>query len=180
MQFQNRRVEFPLDQANRMRSRQPFVKRSKRCSTETAEIEHRRASLKALSMKGTTGTQASFLELFDGFELPDEELQANSKANSPRYLHLAWAGDAETGSRVMKISTENQGEYIVDARARMPEPVEVSTQSPSNWQMVTAGASLLTGNPGPAAQVAAQAADHERQEAARVRVDDDPRRTHRP
>ncbi|WP_433006056.1 hypothetical protein [Kribbella sp. CA-294648] len=37
------------------------------------------------------------LELFDGFELPDEELEANSRANSPRYLHLAWAGDAETG-----------------------------------------------------------------------------------
>jgi adenylosuccinate lyase len=30
------------------------------------EIEHRIASLKARSVKGTTGTQASFLELFDG------------------------------------------------------------------------------------------------------------------
>jgi adenylosuccinate lyase len=30
------------------------------------EVEHRIASLKARSVKGTTGTQASFLELFDG------------------------------------------------------------------------------------------------------------------
>ncbi len=30
------------------------------------EVEHRLAALKALSMKGTTGTQASFLALFDG------------------------------------------------------------------------------------------------------------------
>jgi adenylosuccinate lyase len=33
---------------------------------DLAEIEHRIASLKARSVKGTTGTQASFLELFDG------------------------------------------------------------------------------------------------------------------
>ncbi|WP_020392447.1 hypothetical protein [Kribbella catacumbae] len=31
------------------------------------------------------------------FELPTEELAANSAVGSPRYLHLAWAGDAETG-----------------------------------------------------------------------------------
>src|SRR4029079_10223348 len=33
---------------------------------DLAEVEHRIASLKARSVKGTTGTQASFLELFDG------------------------------------------------------------------------------------------------------------------
>jgi adenylosuccinate lyase len=33
---------------------------------DLTEIEHRIASLKARSVKGTTGTQASFLELFDG------------------------------------------------------------------------------------------------------------------
>jgi len=33
---------------------------------DLAEIEHRIASLKALGSKGTTGTQASFLELFHG------------------------------------------------------------------------------------------------------------------
>jgi len=35
-------------------------------ATDLAEVEHRLASLKALSMKGTTGTQASFLALFHG------------------------------------------------------------------------------------------------------------------
>jgi adenylosuccinate lyase len=33
---------------------------------DLAEVEHRIASLKARSVKGTTGTQASFLELFEG------------------------------------------------------------------------------------------------------------------
>jgi adenylosuccinate lyase len=33
---------------------------------DLAEVEHRLASLKARSVKGTTGTQASFLKLFDG------------------------------------------------------------------------------------------------------------------
>ena len=33
---------------------------------DLAEIEHRLAELKARGVKGTTGTQASFLELFDG------------------------------------------------------------------------------------------------------------------
>jgi adenylosuccinate lyase len=35
-------------------------------SLDLAEVEHRIAALKARSIKGTTGTQASFLELFDG------------------------------------------------------------------------------------------------------------------
>jgi adenylosuccinate lyase len=33
---------------------------------DLAEVEHRASQLKARSVKGTTGTQASFLELFDG------------------------------------------------------------------------------------------------------------------
>jgi hypothetical protein len=77
-----------------------------------------------------------------------------------------WAGDAETGSTVMKVSSENQGEYIADARAKMPSPVEVTTQAPSGWDKFVAGAALVIGNAGPAADVAAQAADHEAQEAA--------------
>ncbi|MBB4906494.1 hypothetical protein [Actinophytocola algeriensis] len=77
-----------------------------------------------------------------------------------------WAGDAETGSTVMKVSSENQGEYIADARAKMPEPIEVTTQAPSGWDKFLAGAAAATGNIGPAADVAAQAADHEAQEAA--------------
>lgn len=35
-------------------------------SLDLAEIEHRAASLRALGNKGTTGTQASFVKLFDG------------------------------------------------------------------------------------------------------------------
>ncbi|GAB1512243.1 hypothetical protein [Actinophytocola sp. KF-1] len=77
-----------------------------------------------------------------------------------------WAGDAESGSDVMRVSAENQGEYIADARAKMPEPVEVTTQAPSTWDKIAAGAAAATGNLGPAADVAAQAADHEAQEAA--------------
>jgi hypothetical protein len=91
---------------------------------------------------------------------------AADSANSGLTPLAAWAGDAETGSTIMKISTENQGEYIADARARMPEPVKVTTPAPSTWDVVTAGASALTGNPGPAVAVAAQAVDHEMQEAA--------------
>lgn len=77
-----------------------------------------------------------------------------------------WADDAQGGSRVMRISTEDQAEYVSTARAEMPKPVPVTTPEPSGWQMVTAGAAALTGNPGPAAMVALQAGDHERQEAA--------------
>jgi hypothetical protein len=77
-----------------------------------------------------------------------------------------WAGDAETGSTVMKVSSENQGEYIADARAKMPSPVEVTAQAPSGWDKFLAGAAAATGNLGPAVDVAGQAADHEAQEAA--------------
>ncbi|HEY7597469.1 MAG TPA: PPE domain-containing protein [Actinophytocola sp.] len=77
-----------------------------------------------------------------------------------------WATDAETGSTVMQTSSELQADYISDARANMPEPVKVTTPAPSGWQMATAAAGALTGNPGPALAVAAQAADHEAQEQA--------------
>jgi hypothetical protein len=91
---------------------------------------------------------------------------AADSANSGLTPLAAWAGDAETGSTVMKVSSENQGEYISDARARMPEPVAVTTPAPSTWDKVTAGAAALTGNAGPAVAVAAQGLDHEAQEAA--------------
>lgn len=42
---------------------------------DLAEIEHRIASLKALGSKGTTGTQASFLELFGGDHNKARELE---------------------------------------------------------------------------------------------------------
>ncbi|SDC89115.1 PPE domain-containing protein [Actinokineospora iranica] len=77
----------------------------------------------------------------------------------------AWAGDAQSGATGMRASTEYQADMIARARAEMPEPVEVTTPKPSGWQMVTAGAALLTGDAGPAAAVAGQAQDHEAQEA---------------
>ena len=77
-----------------------------------------------------------------------------------------WAGDAESASGVMRASTELQADYVSDARNRMPEPVPVTTPSPSGWQVAAAGVAALTGNAGPAVNVAAQAADHELQEAA--------------
>lgn len=94
------------------------------------------------------------------------EGEAAERAQSGLTPLAEWAGDAETGSTVMRISTENQAEYISDARARMPEPVPVTTPAPSGWQVAAAGAAALTGNAGPAVQVAAQAIDHEIQEAA--------------
>ncbi|MFL6144684.1 MAG: PPE domain-containing protein, partial [Labedaea sp.] len=78
----------------------------------------------------------------------------------------AWAGDAQTGSSVMRVSSEDQAQFIASARAEMPKPVPVTTPAPSSWDVVGAGAMAAIGNPGPAAVVALQAADHERQEAA--------------
>jgi hypothetical protein len=77
-----------------------------------------------------------------------------------------WANDAQSASTVMKTSTELQANYVADARSSMPEPVPVTTPSPSGWAIAGAAAAALTGNAGPAVAVAAQAADHEAQEAA--------------
>ncbi|HEU5474097.1 MAG TPA: PPE domain-containing protein [Actinophytocola sp.] len=80
----------------------------------------------------------------------------------------AWASDAQTGSRVMAISTDSQAEYVSNARSEMPKPVEVTTPAPSGWDTAAGVGAALLGNPGPAAAVAAQQADHERQEAAQA------------
>jgi len=77
-----------------------------------------------------------------------------------------WADKSQQGANVMKASYEMQGDYVGQARAEVPEPVKVTTPSPSGWDMLTAGAAMLTGNPGPAAAVALQASDHEGQERA--------------
>jgi hypothetical protein len=79
----------------------------------------------------------------------------------------SWAGDAETGAQVMRVSSENQGEYVSDARARMPEPVVVTTPAPSGWQIAAAAGAATFGFAGPALGVAQQAVDHEVQEAAK-------------
>ncbi|MFL6120931.1 PPE domain-containing protein [Actinophytocola sp.] len=79
----------------------------------------------------------------------------------------AWATDAQTGASVMKISAEDQGQYVSDARANMPEPVEVTTPAPSGWDYAKAVGASALGIPGPAADVVAQADDHEAQESAK-------------
>ncbi len=45
------------------------------------ELEHRLGTLKLLGSKGTTGTQASFMELFDGDEAKVKELEARIAAD---------------------------------------------------------------------------------------------------
>jgi hypothetical protein len=95
------------------------------------------------------------------------EGSAADSANSGMTPLQRWAGDAQTGSSVMHASTVDQADFVSTARAEMPEPVEVTTPKPSTWQMITAGASALTGDGGPAAAVAAQTVDHEQQEAAK-------------
>jgi hypothetical protein len=94
------------------------------------------------------------------------EGQAGDNATGSMSPLSTWAGRAEQGSNVMKASFEMQGDYVGQARAEVPEPVQVTTPTPSGWQMAAAGASLLTGNPGPALSVANQAQDHEAQERA--------------
>jgi hypothetical protein len=91
---------------------------------------------------------------------------ASDSANTASTPLQTWAGDAQTGSTVMHASTVDQAEFVSTARHEMPPPVEVTTPAPSTWQKITAGAAILTGDGGPAAAVAAQAADHEAQEAA--------------
>src|SRR6266496_3110612 len=79
----------------------------------------------------------------------------------------AWASDAETGSSVMKASTEDQGQFVSDARSNMPPPVKVTTPAPSGWDYAAAAGAALLGNSGPALDVANQANDNEAQEAAK-------------
>ncbi|SFR18478.1 PPE family protein [Lentzea waywayandensis] len=73
-----------------------------------------------------------------------------------------WAGFAETGATTMESSARLQGEYIADARKKMPEVVPITTEKPG-FLDIAAGA--LTG-PAGMAHVVGQQVDHERQEAA--------------
>ncbi|MGW6443993.1 hypothetical protein [Lentzea sp. NPDC055074] len=73
-----------------------------------------------------------------------------------------WAGFAETGATTMESSARLQGEYIADARKKMPEVVPVTTEKPG-FLDIAGGA--LTGPVG-MAHVINQQRDHERQEAA--------------
>lgn len=78
----------------------------------------------------------------------------------------SWASDAQTGATVMRISSEDQGQYVSDARSNMPEPVAVTTPAPSGWDIAKAAGAAAFGFTGPAQDVAQQANDHEVQEAA--------------
>jgi hypothetical protein len=78
-----------------------------------------------------------------------------------------WAGDAQSGANVMKVSSIDQAEFVSDARANMPEPVPVKTPAPSGWDIAAAAGATLLGNPGPALDVVNQANDHEAEEAAK-------------
>ncbi|QTR01174.1 PPE domain-containing protein, partial [Saccharothrix algeriensis] len=73
-----------------------------------------------------------------------------------------WAGDAKQGSDTMKTSAQLQGEYIADARKKMPEPVPVTTEAPSTGDKVLGA----LGGPFGMMHVIKQQQDHEAQEAA--------------
>jgi PPE family len=95
------------------------------------------------------------------------EGQAAESAQSGLTPLAAWASDAQTGASVMKASTVDQAQFVSDARASMPEPVEVTTPAPSGWDIAKAAAAAGFGFTGPAQDVAQQADDHEAQEAAK-------------
>ncbi|WP_086665564.1 PPE domain-containing protein [Lentzea kentuckyensis] len=73
-----------------------------------------------------------------------------------------WAGFAEQGATTMESSARLQGEFIADARKKMPEVVPVTTEKPGFMDMAVGA---LTGPVG-MAHVVGQQLDHEKQEAA--------------
>jgi hypothetical protein len=73
-----------------------------------------------------------------------------------------WAGFAETGATTMESSARLQGEFIADARKKMPEVVPITTEKPGMLDMAVGA---LTGPVG-MAHVVGQQMDHEKQEAA--------------
>ncbi|TWP53083.1 PPE domain-containing protein [Lentzea tibetensis] len=85
--------------------------------------------------------------------------EATTAALSPL---AQWAADAAQGSEVMKSSAVIQADNIADARKKMPEPLKVTTEAPSGFD-IALGA--MTG-PFGAMDVINQQQDHERQEAA--------------
>ncbi|MDX8030028.1 PPE domain-containing protein [Lentzea sp. BCCO 10_0856] len=73
-----------------------------------------------------------------------------------------WAGFAEQGATTMESSARLQGEFIADARKKMPEVVPITTEKPGFMDMAVGA---LTGPVG-MAHVVGQQMDHEKQEAA--------------
>jgi adenylosuccinate lyase len=80
-QFALQHRELPCLGFTHMQPAQPTTVGKRACLwaydlvLDLAELEHRVASLKARSVKGTTGTQASFLALFDGDHAKVRELE---------------------------------------------------------------------------------------------------------
>ncbi|MFI6098610.1 PPE domain-containing protein [Lentzea sp. NPDC051213] len=73
-----------------------------------------------------------------------------------------WAGFAERGASTMESSARLQGEFIADARKKMPEVVPITTEKPGFMDYAVGS---LAGGIG-VAHVVGQQLDHERQEAA--------------
>ncbi|SDF59545.1 PPE family protein [Lentzea fradiae] len=92
----------------------------------------------------------------------DWESDASDTAQTALSPLAEWAGFAETGATTMESSARLQGEFIADARKKMPEVVPVTTEKPG---LLDIAAGALTGPVG-MAHVVSQQLDHERQEAA--------------
>jgi hypothetical protein len=92
----------------------------------------------------------------------DWESDASDAATSALSPLAQWAGFANQGATTMESSARLQGEFIADARKKMPEPKPVTTEAPGVGDYVLGG---LTGGIG-MAHVIGQQIDHERQEAA--------------
>ncbi|WP_330272045.1 PPE domain-containing protein [Lentzea sp. NBC_00516] len=92
----------------------------------------------------------------------DWESDASDAAQGALSPLAEWAGFAETGATTMESSARLQGEYIADARKKMPEVVPITTEKPG---LLDIAAGALTGPVG-MAHVVGQQVDHERQEAA--------------
>ncbi|MFJ5988114.1 PPE domain-containing protein [Lentzea sp. NPDC092896] len=92
----------------------------------------------------------------------DWESDASDAAQGALSPLAEWAGFAESGATTMESSARLQGEYIADARKKMPEVVPITTEKPG---LLDIAAGALTGPVG-MAHVVGQQVDHERQEAA--------------
>ncbi|MEU0877738.1 PPE domain-containing protein [Lentzea sp. NPDC005914] len=90
------------------------------------------------------------------------ESEAAESAGAALSPLAEWAGYAEQGSGTMESSARLQGEFIADARKKMPEVVPVTTEKPGILDMAVGA---MTGPVG-MAHVVGQQMDHEKQEAA--------------
>ena len=84
---------------------------------DLAEVEHRIASLKARSVKGTTGTQASFLKLFDGDHAQGPPART---AASPR----RWASRKRTPSPARPTRARSMRRCSTRSPASPPAPTK--------------------------------------------------------